>query len=268
MSKSARPQGGAGSIFLIDASNFIYRAFHALPMLTSPDGTPVNAVHGYVRMVSSMRKEFAPEYIAAIFDVGGENFRTRLFDQYKAQRPPPPDDLIPQFKLVRQATDALGIPRLEVADVEADDVIATLTKLARASGKRVVIASTDKDLMQLIDQGSDKLPEVVMWDSMKNRLIARDKVELKFGVTPEKLGDLLALMGDSSDNVPGVPGIGAKTAAMLIEQYGDLAGVLAAAPSIKQKKRRENLIQFADQARLSRKLVDLKADVTLPVTVD
>ncbi len=233
-------------------------------MLTSPEGTPVNAVHGYVRMISSMRKEFTPEYIAAVFDVGGPNFRTRLFDQYKAQRPPPPDDLVPQFELVRKATDALGIPRLEVPDVEADDVIASVTELARKDGKRVVIASTDKDLMQLIDPG-DKLPPVVMWDSMKNRLIGPDKVEQKFGVTPTKLGDLLALMGDSSDNVPGVPGIGAKTAAMLLDEHGDLEGVLAAASSIKQKKRRENLTKFADQARLSRKLVDLKRDVKLPV---
>lgn len=237
-------------------------------MLTSPDGTPVNAVHGYVRMLTSMRKEFTPEYIAAIFDVGGDNFRTRLFKEYKAQRPPPPDDLVPQFKLVREATDALGIPRLEVPEVEADDVIASLAAVARKAGKRVVIASTDKDLMQLIDAGSDKLQPIVMWDSMKNRLIGRDKVEQKFGVTPEKLGDLLALMGDSSDNVPGVPGIGAKTAAMLLDEYGDLEGVLKAAPSIKQKKRRENLTKFADQARLSRKLVDLKRDVKIPVGLD
>ncbi|MCA9714721.1 MAG: DNA polymerase I [Myxococcales bacterium] len=267
MSRSARPTGGSGSLFLIDASNFIYRAFHAIPTnLTTPDGVVINAVHGFVRMVQAMRKEFAPEFIAAVFDTGGQNFRTRMYKEYKANRPPPPDDLVPQFKLVRDATEALGIPRVEVADVEADDVIASYARVAQKEGKRVVIISTDKDLMQLIDAGDDKAGRapIAMWDSMKNRLIGEDRVEAKFGVKPELLGDLLALMGDSSDNIPGVSGIGAKTAAALLEEHGSLEGVLKAAPSIKQKKRRENLINQADTARLSRKLVALKEDVKLP----
>ncbi len=267
MSRSARPKGGAGSIFLIDASNFIYRAFHAIPSnLTTPDGVVINAVHGFVRMVQAMRKEFKPEYLLAVFDTGGQNFRTRMYKDYKANRPPPPDDLVPQFKLVRGATEALGIPRIEVPDVEADDVIASYARKAQAKGKRVIIISTDKDLMQLIDPGDEKagrLP-IVMWDSMKNRLIDSARVESKFGVKPPMLGDLLALMGDKSDNIPGVKGIGAKTAAALLEEHGSLEGVLKAAPSIKQKKRRENLINEADQARLSRKLVALKDDVPLP----
>lgn len=266
-STPARPEGGPGSLFIFDGYNFIFRAYHALPMLNAPDGRAVNAVHGFVRMVQAARREFAPELMLAVFDAGGDGHRREEFEEYKAHRPPPPDDLIPQFELVRQATDALGIVRVEDAQYEADDLIAAYTEHARDEGKRVVIVSSDKDLMQMVELG-DGRPGVFLWDTMKSKCIGPDEVRAKFGVGPEKLGDLLALTGDSSDNIPGVPGIGPKTAAMLLEEYGDLEGVLAAAPSIKQKKRRERLIEHADDARISRKLVELRRDVALPVSLD
>lgn len=268
MSSSAQPQGGPGSVFLIDAYNFLYRAYHAMPPLSAPDGTPVNAVHGFVRMVQQLRKDLKPEYMLAVFDSSGPSFRSELFPAYKAQRPPAPEDMVPQFDLVRRAVDALGIPRVEAPKIEADDLIATYALAAHAAGKTVTIVSSDKDLMQLVREPTESSPAIAIYDTMKRKMIGPEAVVAKFGVTPELLGDLLALMGDSSDNIPGVQGIGAKTAAALLAEYGDLEGVLKAAPGIKQKKRRERLIEHAEDARMSRVLVALKTDVELPLPLD
>ncbi|MEM9458421.1 MAG: DNA polymerase I [Myxococcota bacterium] len=259
-----RPPGGPGSLFLFDAYNFVFRAYHALPMLNAPDGTPVNAVHGFVRMVQATRRDFAPQKLAAVFDAGGDGGRREMFAAYKANRPPAPEDLRPQFPLVRQAVDALNIPRVEHPEYEADDVIASYARAAQAAGLRVIIVSSDKDLMQLCDAGEEGRPPIYLYDTMKNRLSGPAEVEAKFGVGPQRLGDLLALTGDSSDNVPGVPGIGPKTAATLLTEYGDLEGVLAAAPTIKQKKRKERLIEHAEDARVSRRLVALHDELALP----
>jgi DNA polymerase I len=261
-----RPEGGSGSFFIFDAYNFAFRAYHALPMLNAADGTPVNAVHGFVRMVQACRKEFAPELMLVVFDAGGDGGRRAAYQEYKAHRPPAPEDLRPQFPLIREATDALGIPRVESSDYEADDLIAAYALAAREAGKRVVIVSSDKDLMQLVSVGDG--PPLLMWDTMKGKTIGPDEVREKFGVLPHRLGDLLALTGDSSDNIPGVPGIGPKTAAALLEEHGDLEGVLLAAPQIKQKKRRERLVEHAEDARVSRELVELRTDVALPVPID
>jgi DNA polymerase I len=262
-----RPEGGSGAFFIFDAYNFAFRAYHALPMLNAADGTPVNAVHGFVRMVQACRKEFAPELMLAVFDAGGDGGRRESYAEYKAHRPPAPEDLRPQFPLIRKATDALGIARVESSEYEADDLIAAYAIAAREAGKRVVIVSSDKDLMQLVSLG-DGRPPLLLWDTMKAKAIGPDEVREKFGVLPDKLGDLLALTGDSSDNIPGVPGIGPKTAAALLEEHGDLEGVLAAAPQIKQKKRRERLVEHADDARVSRALVELRIDVPLPRPFD
>ena len=262
MSTPAKPTGGPGSVFLIDGSNFMFRAFHGLPSLTSPTGIPVNALHGFVRMISALRKEFAPEVLAVVFDHGGSSFRSALFPAYKAQRPPPPEDLVPQIPLVRQATVALGLPSIEIAGVEADDIIATYAIAAQKAGRRVFIVSSDKDLMQLVDVGDEARPAIYCYDTMKGKVIGPEAVEEKFGVGPRQLGDLLALTGDSSDNIPGVPGIGPKTAATLLAEFGDLEGLLGGASTIKQAKRREVIEANAAAARLSRRLVELDRAVT------
>ncbi len=238
-------------------------------MLTSPDGTPINAVHGFVRMLQALRGDFTPERIVAVFDAPGPSFRDEMYGEYKANRSPPPEDLRPQFPLVRDATRALGIPLLEIKGVEADDVIATLAVQSRAAGMRAFILSSDKDLMQLVDEPGDDGACIRLYDGMKRRLVGPEQVREKYhGVGPERLGDLLALMGDSVDNVPGVPGIGPKTAAALLLEFGLLEDVLAAASSLKQKKRRERLMEHADDARLSRALVELKCDVEVGCTLD
>lgn len=253
---------------MIDANNFLFRAYHGLPPLSAPDGTPVNAVHGYVRMIQAMRKEHAPERIVAIFDAKGHSFRNEIYSEYKANRPPAPEDLIPQIKLVRGATAALGVPWVERANYEADDLIAAYAKASLQAQLRCYVVSADKDLMQLVTEPDEQGVGITLWDSMKSRIFNPQAVFDKFGVYPDKLGDLLALAGDSVDNVPGVPGIGPKTAALLIETYGDLSTILEKAPEIKQKKRRENLIEFAEQARLSRRLVQLDDTVELPESLD
>ena len=261
MSTPAKPTGGPGSVFLIDGSNFMFRAFHGLPSLTSPTGIPVNALHGFVRMISALRKEFAPDVLAVIFDHGGSSFRSALFPAYKAQRPPAPEDLIPQIPLVRQATVALGLPSIELAGVEADDIIATYAIMAQKAGRRVIIVSSDKDLMQLVDLGDADRPAILCYDTMKGKVIGPEAVQEKWGVGPQQLGDLLALTGDSSDNIPGVPGIGPKTAATLLAEFGDLEGLLRGASTIKQAKRREVLEANVEMARLSRRLVELDREV-------
>jgi len=253
---SATESNHAGHLVLIDGSGFIFRAFHGLPPMTRADGTPVNAVLGFTNMLWKILRDSDAEYFAVIFDTARKTFRSDIYPEYKAHRPPPPDELIPQFDLVREATRAFNVPSLERRGYEADDLIATYTHLAREAGMQVTIVSSDKDLMQLVEKD-----QVVMLDHFKNRKIDPAGVMEKFGVGPERVIDVQALAGDSSDNVPGVPGIGVKTAAQLINEYGDLDALLARAEEIKQPKRRQNLIDFADQARISRDLVTLRQDV-------
>ena len=230
--------------------------------MTRPDGTPVNAVFGFTNMLAKLLREHVGTHLAVIFDAGRETFRNRIYDQYKAQRPPPPEELIPQFALVREATDAFGVPAIELADWEADDLIASYARAAVEAGGTVTIVSSDKDLMQLLRPG------VEMLDPIKQKPIGPPEVMEKFGVTPDKLIEAQALIGDSVDNVPGVPGIGPKTAAQLLNEFGDLEGVLAAAPAMKPSKRRDLLIEHADKARLSRVLVTLRADAPLPMPLE
>ena len=247
-------------VFLVDGSGFIFRAFHALPPLTRSDGTPVNAVLGFVNMLIKLVEDTDADYIAVIFDHARRTFRNDIYPDYKAHRPDAPEELIPQFELIREATRAIGVPAVDQDDYEADDLIATYARQARALGARVSIVSSDKDLMQLVEDG-----EVVLLDTFKNREIGAAEVREKFGVDPERVIDVQALAGDSADNVPGVPGIGVKTAAELIQTYGDLDTLLERAGEIKQPKRREKLIENAELARISRRLVTLKDDVPVEV---
>jgi DNA polymerase-1 len=255
-------------VYLVDGSGYIFRAYHALPPLTrKSDGLPVGAVSGFCNMLWKLLCDMkgepdAPTHLAVIFDHSEKTFRNALYDQYKAHRPPPPEDLIPQFALVREATRAFGVPALELPGYEADDLIAAYACKARDLGGEAVIVSSDKDLMQLVGRG------VSMLDTMKNVRIGPEQVFEKFGVTPDKVVDVQALCGDSVDNVPGAPGIGIKTAALLINEYGDLDTLLARASEIKQDKRRQTLIDFADQIRLSRQLVTLDCDTPLPLPLD
>ncbi len=249
-------------LFLIDGSGFIFRAYHALPPLTSPKGVPVGAVVGFMNMMIKLMENSNPTHVAVIFDASRITFRNRIYPEYKAHRPPAPDDLIPQFPLVREATRALNLPCIELEDYEADDIIATYAKQAQAQGIEVTIVSSDKDLMQLIGSG------IEMYDAMKNKIIGAPEVFEKFGVKPDKVLEVLSLIGDSSDNVPGIAGIGPKTAAELINTYGDLETLLEKAQEIKQPKRRETIINSADMARLSKQLITLKEDVPLPLVMD
>ena len=247
-------------VYLIDGSGYIFRAFHALPPLTRPsDGLPVGAVHGFCAMLWKLlqdsRKSSGPTHLAVIFDASEKTFRNEIYKDYKAHRPPAPEELVPQFPLIRDAVKAFNVACIEQLGFEADDLIATYAVQAVAAGADVTIVSSDKDLMQLVRPG------IGMLDTMKNRTIGPDEVREKFGVTPDKVVDVQALAGNSTDNVPGVPGIGVKTAAELINEYGDLETLLARAGEIKQPKRRERLTEFAMQARLSLDLVTLKADV-------
>ena len=253
-------------LYLVDGSSYIFRAFHVLPPLTNKFGLNVGAVYGYTSMLwklaGALEKEDGPTHLAVILDASESTFRNQMYDQYKANRPPAPPDLVPQFPLIRDATRAFSIPCIEEDGLEADDIIACYVKAAREQGWQVTIVSSDKDLMQLIEPGIDML------DTMRDRRIGTDQVVEKFGVPPDRLGDVLALMGDSVDNVPGVPGIGPKTASKLINEYGDLDSVLAAAPSMKPSKMRDNLIEHEDRARLSRELVRLICDAPLPEPLD
>jgi DNA polymerase-1 len=251
-------------VYLIDGSGYIFRAYHALPPLTRPsDGLPVGAVHGFCGMLWKLLRETGelapPTHIAAIFDLSEHTFRNDLFSDYKANRSAPPDDLIPQFPLIRDAVHAFNVACIEKRGYEADDLIATYALQALEAGAEVTIVSSDKDLMQLVQPG------IRMYDTMKNKVIGEAEVIERFGVPPSKVIEVQALMGDSSDNVPGVPGIGVKTAALLINEFGDLETLLARASEIKQEKRRESLITFADQARLSKTLVMLDTHVPLDV---
>jgi DNA polymerase-1 len=255
----APPQSAAPHhVFLIDGSGFIFRAYHALPPLNRSDGTPTSAVLGFSNMLAKLLSETDADHIAVVFDAAGDTFRNRIYDAYKANRGPPPDDLVPQFALVREATDAFDVCRIEMRDFEADDLIATYARHAVEAGATVTIVSSDKDLMQLVNH------KVTMLDPIKNRPIGDAEVREKFGVGPDKVVDVQALCGDSVDNVPGVPGIGVKTAAELINAYGDLETLLARAAEIKQPKRRQSLIDNEAKARLSKVLVKLDDDVPLP----
>ena len=251
----------APQLYLIDGSAYIFRAFHAIPVgaFRRSDGVHTNAVNGFcnmiVKLIEDITSDDADDYLAVIFDASSVTFRNDIYPEYKANRDEPPEELRPQFSLVRDATRAFNLPSIELDGYEADDLIATYAKDARAKGFEVIIVSSDKDLMQLVGPG------VTMFDPMRDRAIAEPEVMEKFGVAPEKVIDVQSLAGDSTDNVPGVPGIGVKTAAQLIGEYGDLDTLLARAEEIKQPKRRQNLIEFAEQARISRDLVTLKDDV-------
>ncbi len=230
--------------------------------MTRGDGTPVNAVYGFVTMLMKLVDDTDAGHVAVLFDTARKTFRSEIYSDYKANRPPPPDDLIPQFALVREATKALNIAMVEMAGYEADDLIATYARQARDMGAEVTIVSSDKDLMQLVGG------TVAMYDPMKNKQIGPAEVMERFGVGPDKVIDVQALAGDSTDNVPGVAGIGVKTAALLVNEYGDLDQVLARAAEIKQPKRRQSLIDQADMARISRDLVRLKDDVPTEVAIE
>ncbi|PYD49294.1 DNA polymerase I [Novacetimonas pomaceti] len=246
-------------LILVDGSGFIFRAFHALPPMTSPDGTPVNAVFGFTNMLARLLREHAGTHLAVIFDAGRHTFRNELYDQYKAHRPEPPEDLRPQFALVRDATAAFSVPAIEEAGWEADDLIAAYARQATDAGGTCTIISSDKDLMQLVRPG------VQMMDPIKQKPIGEAEVMAKFGVAPVHVAEVQALIGDPVDNVPGVPGIGPKTAAALMAEYGSLDAILDAAQGMKPSKRRDNLIAHADMARLSHTLVTLREDAPCPV---
>ncbi len=263
----ARQPGKGDHVFLVDGSGYIFRAYHALPPLNrKSDGLQVNAVLGFCNMLwkllRDMPEDDRPTHLAIIFDKSEITFRNKLYPDYKAHRPPAPDDLIPQFALIREAVRAFDLPCLEQAGFEADDLIATYARLAGERGATTTIVSSDKDLMQLV---TDK---VTMYDTMKDRRIGIPEVIEKFGVPPEKVVEVQALAGDSTDNVPGVPGIGIKTAAQLIVEYGDLEQLLFRAGEIKQPKRRESLLENAEKARISRQLVLLDDKVDLEVPLD
>src|SRR6478672_8344662 len=254
-------------LYLVDGSSYIFRAYHRLPPLTNRHGTPAGAVYGYTTMLWKLAGELSrganevggPTHMAVILDASEHTHRNEMYDQYKAHRPPPPEDLVPQFPLIRVATRAFSIPCIEEAGLEADDIIACYVTQAKKAGWRVTIVSSDKDLMQLVEDG-----QIDMLDTMNDRRIDEAAVIEKFGVGPEKVGDVLALMGDSVDNVPGVPGIGPKTATQLIQAFGDLETVLASTDQITKPKLKQSLIDFADAARLSRELVRLVCDSALP----
>ncbi len=260
----ARAEGmpDGNHLYLVDGSSYIFRAYHRLPPLTNTRGEPVGAVYGYTTMlwklVDQLNAEDGPTHMAVILDASSETFRNDIYEHYKANRPEPPEDLVPQFPMIRDATRAFSLPCIEELGVEADDLIASYSKEALKEGWKVTIVSSDKDLMQLIEPGLD------LYDTMNDRRIGKEHVLEKFGVEPDKLGEVLALMGDTSDNIPGVTGIGPKTASKLINEYGDVEAVLEAAPEMKKSKMRENLIEQSDNARLSRVLVTLKEDCELP----
>ncbi len=248
------------TVCLVDGSGYIFRAFYGLPPLTSPDGIPVNAVYGFTNMFLRLTKAIRCDYSLVLFDAKRQNFRNEIFSEYKGTRKEIPEDLIPQFPIIREATDALNLNRLEMEGYEADDLIATYAQKALDKGYEVVVVSADKDLMQLIRPG------VSFYDPMKDKFFSPEDVKEKFGVYPDKVVDVQALAGDSIDNVPGVPGIGLKTAAQLIDEFGSLEQVLARAGEIKQNKRRETLLANIDNAKISLALVTLKNDV--PVEKD
>lgn len=267
-------------LYLVDGSAYIFRAYHRLPPLTNPEGTPVGAVYGYTTMLWKLAEELhkanGPTHLAVILDKASKSFRNDIYPEYKANRPPPPEDLVPQFPLIRDATRAFSLPCIEEEGLEADDIIASYARAAAKKGWDVTIVSSDKDLMQLVGTcaESSEDPEypgggcIDMLDTMKNQRIGPDEVAEKFGVPPEKVGDVLALMGDSVDNIPGIFGIGPKTATKLIQEHGSLAGALDSAPDMKKSKLKERMLEGREMAELSRVLVTLKEDAPLPVALE
>jgi DNA polymerase-1 len=263
---AAKPVKRGDHVFLVDGSGYVFRAYHALPPITrKSDGLQLNAVFGFCNMLWKLLRDMKPEdkptHLAVVFDKSEKTFRTTMYPDYKAHRPDPPDDLIPQFKFIREAVQAFDLPCLEQNGFEADDLIATYARLASEAGAKTSIVSSDKDLMQLVSDN------VTMYDTMKDKTIGRAEVIEKFGVPPEKVIEVQSLIGDSTDNVPGVPGIGVKTAAQLIGEYGDLETLLRRAGEIKQEKRRQSLIDHAESARMSKKLVTLDVNVKLDVPI-
>ncbi|MFL2769724.1 MAG: DNA polymerase I [Rhodospirillaceae bacterium] len=260
------PAPKAERLILVDGSGYIFRAYYALPEMTRTDGTPVNAVFGFSKMIMKLMDDLLhkteAELIAVIFDAGRKTFRNDIYANYKANRADTPEDLIPQFELIQEATRAFNLAAVQMHGFEADDLIATYARLGKEQGLKVTVVSADKDLMQIVDD------DIQMLDPMKQKIIRPKDVVEKFGVMPEKVIDVQALAGDSSDNVPGIPGIGVKTAALLLEEYGDLETLLARAEEIKQPKRRQNLIEFAELARISKQLVTLRKDVPVEKHLD
>ncbi len=264
-SDSQRRSGGEEAprrLLIVDAPGYVYRAFFALPPMTRPDGTPIHAVYGFANMLLKLMEQYPDDDIVVVFDAAGPTFREKIYEAYKAQREPPPPEMQVQFPLVRQAAEAFDLPVVEVPGYEADDVIATLARMAREAGREVIIVSADKDLMQLVGPG------VVMWHPIREEFIGPEEVRARFGVGPEHVRDVLALAGDPTDNVPGVRGIGVKTAAKLVEEFGSLEQILAQVDRIRQPKRRQTLKDQADLARLSYELVGLDEQVPLPVSLD
>lgn len=253
-------------LYLVDGSSYIFRAYHRLPPLTDPEGTPVGAVYGYTTMLwklaDDLDKAEGPTHLAVILDKDSKSFRNEIYPEYKANRPPPPEDLVPQFPLIRDATRAFSLPCIEQAGLEADDLIASYARAAQARGWDVTIVSSDKDLMQLVGEANGA--RIDMLDTMKSQRIYLDEVHEKFGVTPDLVGDVLALMGDSVDNVPGIFGIGPKTASKLIAENGSLTAALDSAADMKKSKLKERLIEHRADAEMSRILVALKEDCDLP----
>lgn len=259
-------------LYLVDGSSYIFRAYHRLPPLTDPQGTPVGAVYGYTTMLwklaEDLDKAAGPTHLAVILDASGVSFRNAIYEQYKANRPPPPEDLKPQFPLIRDATRAFSLPCIEVQGLEADDLIASYARAATAQGWDVTIVSSDKDLMQLVGPGGPGQGAIDMLDTMKNQRIGIPEVIEKFGVGPDLVGDVLALMGDSVDNVPGIFGVGPKTATKLIQDHGSLTAALDAAHAMKPGKLRDRLIEHRADAEISKVLVTLKEDADLPQPLD
>src|SRR5689334_3709369 len=266
--KAAAPNGNTDggdkpirNLYLVDGSGYLFRAYHALPPMTRPDGVPINAVYGFCRMlVADILDKPEVDHVAMILDASEVTFRNQIYDKYKANRPPPPEDLIPQFPLIREAAKAFNVTVCELGGYEADDLIATYARMAVEAGATCTIVSSDKDLMQLIRPG------VEMMDPIKKIKLGPEAVMEKFGVTPDKVVDVQALAGDSTDNVPGAPGIGVKTAAQLINEYGDLETLLKRTAEIKQPKRRESLEQNDALIRISKQLVTLRDDVPTPAS--
>ena len=257
-------------LYLVDGSSYIFRAYHRLPPLTDPEGTPVGAVYGYTTMLWKLAADLdeadGPTHLAVILDAGSISFRNEIYEHYKAHRPDPPEDLVPQFPLIRDATRAFSLPCIEVEGLEADDLIASYAREAQRRGWDVTIVSSDKDLMQLL--GETDGARIDMLDTMKNQRIYLPEVEEKFGVPPELVGDVLALMGDAVDNVPGIYGIGPKTASKLIAEHGSLTAALDSAPDMKPSKLKERLLEGREDAELSKVLVTLKEDCDLPQPLD
>ncbi|HID00881.1 MAG TPA: DNA polymerase I, partial [Piscirickettsiaceae bacterium] len=245
-------------LILVDGSSYLFRAYHALPPLTTSDGTPTGALYGVVNMVGKLLSEYQPERIAVVFDARGKNFRHQIYEAYKANRPPMPEELAVQIEPLKQFIEALGIPVLVIDGVEADDVIGTLATQAASEGKRVLISTGDKDMAQLVNE------RITLIDTMKDQILHPAAVEAKFGVKPEQIVDYLALMGDASDNIPGIPKVGPKTAAKWLKQYGDIDTLIEHAHEIKGKIG-ENLRAHLDQLKRARELTRIRTDLDLPV---